>query len=314
MGSAGDTWNDLRARLRPPAGGKPRLLVTDGLTDVSGFLAGLKMAHQEMTIEECAPQAGDIVFVASRHISALASAKTLLGLLAKSTRVVVCGAMPANPEWMSVEGLFPGLVVSVLASTPTDDPNGWEATVRKLISHDTFGLRQYFAADAALEHVAIQRGNARSRIRSAILPMLEGSGIASRVAAGLVDAAEELVMRALATAGAASLDDVALPLGAEIRVAAAVDAHTVGVAVSELLTRPDERALARLLATSYSTRPVDQCEDLAFLSAARASVHLVVNNLPRSATEILCLVPRSTQRARSFATATRSVSVFSSAA
>lgn len=163
-----------------------------------------------------------------------------------------------------------------------------------------------------VEHVGVRRLSTRDRVLTRLRAFFDQAALGGRVVGALVAAADELVLRAFASA-AVTGKDAELPFGHEVRVTVGMDSQHVALAVFDRCGRRYRSDLAGAIASAFSRRRFDDVEqDIAVAVAARASTHIVVNVGTTGATEFLCFVERAAgRRSRSLAEAPRSFGLFS---
>lgn len=300
------------ADVRPGGARARRARVIVGTADVAlhEFLRRHQVAHDLVGLDTFVPEAGDVLLLPASYL-APGVTDQLIARCSGKARIVAHGATVAG-DWARIRALFSDSLVASLGASPDEDPQTWMTTIRKLTSDDIFGISQYLKRGALLEHVAIRRRATRDRLLDKFRTFFAGAGLGSRVIDAIINAADELVLRALRGVDG-DRDGAELAFGEEIRATAAMDDTVLGISVSDRCGRRYRADLAGSIASAFGSRRFEDVEDdFAVVVAARASTHLVVNVGHDGSSEFVCLISRTAgRRNRSLAEAPRSFSLFS---
>ncbi len=263
---------------------------------VSQFLQSRGIGHARLAID--AEPDGGVVFLPATAVSTASSAEDVVGRYGGRAQVVLCGA-PTSDSWLSAPGLVPSTVFASLPRDPLCEPAGWLGTCTKLSTGRAFSMRPYMRADAEFRYFSLNHGRDRHAVIDSVSAVLREADLAGRSLASLVDALEELLIRALSATAAATgidatdLDAVDLPRRREIRVTVGVDGDTIGVGACDLYshaitTRP---TIVGAVRSVFEAQRIEGSTDIALVKAAKAASHFVVN-VAAGVCEVICLVPR----------------------
>lgn len=302
-----ERWQEIE-RSRRPAGSLHVL----GCDWVSRFLGTRGVEHERS--ERAGHPDGGVWFLPATAVATELGAARVAKEFGGRAQVVLCGA-PTSAAWLGVPGLVPQTIVAALPRDPVGNPLGWGATCTKLSSGRLFSLRPYLAADAKYHYFRVSTGRERHGVINRVGEVIRDAGISGRRLGSILEALEELLLRAL---GAASrvlrldeMDPDCVQLGghSEIRVCLGLDDETVGVATCDLYSHAvtEPTAIVDALRVVMSDGRIAGSEDLALVKAAKAATHFVVNVASAGVCEVMCLVARGGGRSRA---APRSFGVF----
>ncbi len=305
-------WSAIGAQLttRPTAGAG--LVVTDPGDD--RLIRRLKATGLPLRIAEfdlCTFGPGEVVIVSPPRLSAAASARALFDRLPQSARVVVWGT-PATTDWLLEEGVWGTTVAAILGDVSDRESAVAMRTLRKLVRGWSFGLTTMTDRDAPIRHAVIHRGDTRHRALERVASVVHEAGLAGRVASQLVGAVEGLILQALGSSSSSPLDEVELPRGREVRVAASFDSQNACISVGDVSTNSSLSEIASAVRSGIARGVEATVErELELTAAVRATTHLTVNVVPGVAREVICVVARGVgKRSRLVADRAPSLAIF----